>query len=321
MSLLFTLISPDRQRWRGIFWVLVFALALVPFAPAARTLYSYQDDHGNRVFTDRPPASGIPVETRPLAVQELPTRISIRNRGSSEQPVLSVINDYYGPIEVEISAPTLENMRAEPALPVRLVAPARAETVAVRLYPLGPHWRYNYQARAVLGDPAAVHRPEQPYAPPFAPGARFVIGQAFNGTFSHQHPQSQYAVDIALPLGTPVRAARAGVVMEVAGDFLDGGTDPKYQSRANAVRILHADGTMTVYAHLQPDSIRVAPGQAVRVGDWLANSGNTGFSTGPHLHFAVQRNAGLELISVPFVFAGPGGHEVQPVTGMLLIAP
>ena len=187
MNLLFTLISPDRQRWRSVLRVLASVLALASFAPAARTLYSYQDDHGNRVFTDRPPASGIPVETRPLAVQELPTRISIRNRGSSEQPVLSVINDYYGPIEVEISAPTLENMRAEPALPVRLVAPARAETVAVRLYPLGPHWRYNYQARAVLGDPAAVHRPEQPYAPPFAPGARFVIGQAFNGTFSHLH--------------------------------------------------------------------------------------------------------------------------------------
>ncbi|HMR02257.1 MAG TPA: M23 family metallopeptidase, partial [Candidatus Competibacter phosphatis] len=230
------------------------------------------------------------------------------------------INDYYGPVEVEISAEALKNMRAEPPLPVRVVVPARTELTAVTLKPVSTRWSYGYQVRAVLGDPAAKHRPEQPYAPPFAPGQRFRISQAFDGSFSHQHPQSRYAVDIGLPLGTPVRAARAGTIMEVAGDFFDGGTDPKYQSRANAVRVLHDDGTMAVYAHLHPDSIQVAPGQRVKRGTWLANSGNTGFSTGPHLHFAIQRNAGMELVSIPFEFAGSDGEGVTPVAGMLLTA-
>lgn len=317
-------VKTRQQRWITLLAGLaLIALPDSPVAPSAsaKNLYKYQDASGAWVYTDRPPAADTPAEVRPLPVQEQPVKVSIRNRGAPEAPVLAVINDYYGPLEVEISADTLQNMRADPPLPVRLVAPARAETVAVTLKPVGARWQYAYKVRAVLGDPAAAHQPDEPYAPPFAPGQRFPISQAFNGEFSHQHPQSHYAVDIVLPVGTPVRAARAGVVMEIADDFRDSGVDPKYQSRANAVRILHSDGTMAVYAHLQADSVRVAPGQRVERSAWLANSGNTGFSTGPHLHFVVQRNANMELVSVPFEFAGPDGRGMTPVAGMLLIAP
>ena len=61
--------------------------------------------------------------------------------------------------------------------------------------------------------------------------------------------------------------------------------------RANVVRVLHDDGTMALYVHLNWNTIRVVPGQRVRRGEYLADSGNTGFTTGPHLHFVVQRNA------------------------------
>jgi len=298
------------------------ALALLAWiAPLpAKKLYKYQDVHGAWVFSDKPPAADVPVTVNPLPVSEAPVKVSIRNRGTPDAPALVAINEYYGPIEVEISAEQIADMRAEPPLPARVVVPARSERAVVALKPTGPRWSYHYRARAALGDPAAVHQPEPPYAPPFAAGQRFLISQAFNGTFSHQHPQSRYAVDIGLPLGTPVRAARAGVIMEVAGDFFDGGLDPKYQTRANAVRLLHDDGTMAVYAHLHPDSIRISPGQRVERGAWLANSGNTGFSTGPHLHFVIQRNSGMELVSVPFEFAGPDGRGVAPVAGMRLTA-
>ena len=186
-----------RRRWiaglAGLTWIALFG----PLA-SAKSLYKYQDASGAWVFTDRPPAAAdTPVEIRPLPVQELPTKVSIRNRGAPDAPILAVVNDYYGPLEVEISAEALENMRADPALPVRVVAPARAEVNAVMFKPTGLRWRYAYRVRAVLGDPAAVHQPDQPYAPPFASGQRFAISQAFNGTFSHQHPQSRYAVDIA----------------------------------------------------------------------------------------------------------------------------
>ncbi len=300
--------------------LLALLILLEPQPALARKLYKYQDANGAWMFTDRPPTTDMPVEVSPLPVRDLPTRISIRNRGAPDAPVLAAVNDYYGPVEVEISAESLKNMRAEPPLPVRVVIPARTELTMVALKPVSARWSYSYQVRAVLGDPAATHRPEQPYTPPFASGQQFRVGQAFNGGFSHQHPQSRYAVDLGLPLGTPVRAARAGIIMEVAGDFFDGGADPKYQSRANAVRVLHDDGTMAVYAHLHPDSIQVAPGQRVERGAWLANSGNTGFSTGPHLHFAIQRNAGMELVAIPFEFAGTDGQGITPVAGMSLTA-
>jgi murein DD-endopeptidase MepM/ murein hydrolase activator NlpD len=66
--------------------------------------------------------------------------------------------------------------------------------------------------------------------------------------------------------------------------------------------------------------VRVRPGQRVSRGEYLANSGNTGFSSGPHLHFVVLRNAGLKSESVPVTFAGPGGVAVTPRRGQALTA-
>jgi murein DD-endopeptidase MepM/ murein hydrolase activator NlpD len=84
-------------------------------------------------------------------------------------------------------------------------------------------------------------------------------------------------LDLAAPRGTPVRAAASGTV-EFSGRRGDAG---------NLVEIAHADGTRTRYAHL--DSRKVAQGDTVHVGQVLGAVGSTGRSTGPHLHFAVER--------------------------------
>lgn len=78
---------------------------------------------------------------------------------------------------------------------------------------------------------------------------------------------------------------------------------------------------MGPYLHLKDESARVAQGDRVRAGQWIADSGNTGFSTGPHLHFVVQRNVGMALESVSFEFEGGDGRPVTPETGMVLRAP
>ena len=86
-------------------------------------------------------------------------------------------------------------------------------------------------------------------------------------------------------------AARAGIVMQVEDDYYGAGLDrEKFGSRANVVRILHPDGSMAIYAHLKPESVVIQPGRQVYVGQKLGESGNTGFSTGPHLHFEVRIN-------------------------------
>ena len=102
------------------------------------------------------------------------------------------------------------------------------------------------------------------------------------------------------------------MVINVAHRFYKGGLAPSSQDEANFVQILHDDGTNAIYAHLQMDSIRVRPGRHVARGEYIANSGNTGFSSGPHLHFAVLRNAGMRSVSVPVTFAGPGREVVVP---------
>jgi murein DD-endopeptidase MepM/ murein hydrolase activator NlpD len=93
--------------------------------------------------------------------------------------------------------------------------------------------------------------------------------------------------------------------MQVEARHRGGGLDPRRdRARANFVRILHDDGSMALYAHLAPGGVRVQVSQAVAAGEPIAWSGNTGYSTGPHLHFAVQVNRGLRLVSIPFRMPG-----------------
>jgi murein DD-endopeptidase MepM/ murein hydrolase activator NlpD len=89
---------------------------------------------------------------------------------------------------------------------------------------------------------------------------------------------------------------------------------------ANFVQIMHDDGTHAIYAHLQLDTVRARIGQHVARGEYIANSGNTGFSSGPHLHFVVLHNVGLRSESVPVTFAGPGASSVTPRSEQALTA-
>jgi len=177
-----------------------------------------------------------------------------------------------------------------------------------------------YRWSASLGSPEAQHHPPRPYRAPFPLGATFTVTQAYPTHITHVSPDSRYAVDIALPDGTPVYAAREGTIINLRHDAFIGALDPTLLDRANVIEVLHDDGTIAVYAHLHWDSIRVHVGQQVRLGEYIADSGNTGFTSGPHLHFAVWRNSPLGEIAVPVVFAGLGGTPVTPETAAALTA-
>lgn len=138
---------------------------------------------------------------------------------------------------------------------------------------------------------------------------RFSVGQAPQGRFSHHDAENRYAVDFTLPEGTPVLAARAGRVMDLQAGFSGNGLDPlRDKERANYVRIRHPDGSMAVYAHLQRDGVRVRKGQWVEAGQTIARSGNTGYSTAPHLHFVVQIEQDRQLQSIPVRIITPRGQ-------------
>jgi murein DD-endopeptidase MepM/ murein hydrolase activator NlpD len=177
-----------------------------------------------------------------------------------------------------------------------------------------------YEYGYVIGDPAARHQPMQPYRAPFAVAQAFEVTQAPPNAVTHVTPGSRHAIDIAMPVGTAVHAAREGVVINVAAKHFRSGLTPQSMDDANFIEILHDDGTHAIYAHLQLDTVRVKRGQRVARGEYIANSGNTGFSSGPHLHFVVVRNAGMQSVSVPLTFAGPGGASVTPRSGAVLTA-
>lgn len=290
---------------------------------AAAKLYKYRDSSGALTFSDRPLGQQQPVAVEQLAVAKRPERFALRLTGPEERPVLLAVNEYHGPVQCEIELLEHENLRTAPPLPAQWTVEAgrQLETVAFAPLEAGRPWSYRYRFRVVPGPPQAQHRPPAPYLLPFARGRTFRVSQGFNGQTSHNGPQNRYAVDIAMPIGTPIRAARSGIVMDVAFDFTTGGTDrSRFGERANLLRILHDDGTMAVYAHLKLESVRFPVGARVEAGQVIAESGNTGYSSGPHLHFAVQRNAGMALVGVPFVFAGGPGRAVTPERGMWLAA-
>ena len=74
---------------------------------------------------------------------------------------------------------------------------------------------------------------------------------------------------------------------------------------------------LVVYGHLDPERRRVHVGQHVRVGQVIALSGDTGFTSGPHLHFCVQVNSDMQLVAVPFQFTAAGA-TFTPVQGQML---
>ncbi|WP_333623630.1 M23 family metallopeptidase, partial [Stenotrophomonas indicatrix] len=139
--------------------------------------------------------------------------------------------------------------------------------------------------------------------------AQLRVDQAPQGRFSHDDEENRDAIDFALPEATQVLAAREGTVMQVQDGFRGNGLDRERDAgRANFVRILHSDGSMAMYAHLQAGGMRVRPGQAVQAGQPIGLSGNSGYSTAPHLHFVVQLNRGMGLRSVPVRILAPQGE-------------
>ena len=196
-----------------------------------------------------------------------------------------------------------------------------SETHALHIGPLDAKAGFQYQLRysSMPGDFRAQQDAGARYRLPFPATDRFPIAQAFGGKASHRDKQNYYAVDIVMPEGTPVLAARDGVVMTVDNDFFGAGLDMKqYGDRANNIRIVHSDGTMAVYAHLELESAKVAVGDRVRAGQQIALSGDTGYAKGPHLHFCVQVNADMQLVSVPFQFSTIGGIEFVPEEGTVI---
>ncbi len=253
------------------------------------------------------------------AAQDL---IRVRKQGSNDQSVFYVSTVYPAPVEVEFQFTKAVNILSDPPLPARFVIPPGQEVRTFALRPANPGESLSYAYKFVFtpGDPRAQHRPDQPYLPPFQKGQRFRIGSSFDPGAVQRDPYNAYAVSLLMPPGTQICAARSGILAEIGGQtFRRQTAGGIMEERSEQIRILHEDGTMAVYNHLQSGSARFSPGTRISQGQVIAELGNFIFSGASSLLFIIQKNEGMRLVSIPFLFAELG-KGVTPVHGMVLSA-
>lgn len=143
--------------------------------------------------------------------------------------------------------------------------------------------RFLFRYNVTYGDiERKVYDTAYEYDLPYQKGEKFLLYQGYNGTFSHQN---QHALDFAMPEGTPVVAAREGIVFKVVQKNNISCNEQACGQFNNYISIYHADGTIAYYAHIRYQGAVVKEGDIVKKGDMIAYSGNTGWSSGPHLHF------------------------------------
>ena len=233
------------------------------------------------------------------------------------------------PVSVKVSIIDSQYIATDRLFPMYVVVPPGGSTLFladIRPAMQGVGYSFRTQSTWTLGDMNAVQAPDAMYRLPYRDGSTFRIGQSPGGPITtHTRPDSAFAVDITMPEGTPVLAARGGTVIYTEANQLYGAQVPDMLSKENEVRIQHIDRTVAIYAHLAHGGVYVYAGQRVDAGQQIGLAGSTGYSSGPHLHFAVQavrRNGDtLETVSLPFKFyVGNPAVAFDPQFGMLATA-
>jgi len=285
------------RRWQP-------ALALLAISASGAALAQTPSSGTWPGATSASPAPSGEAVTSPTRASSVELELRPRFGGTEA----TAINHLAGPVEVTLLADGPPPI-STPALPARVTVPGGSRLVLAHLQESAAGTRLRLVA--IPGLPGARARNVE-YLYPLR-DAPVRIAQGFGGGFSHADAENRHAIDFAVPSGAPVLAARDGVVMQVES----GATarlDPRVQVhagddrvRGNFIRVLHDDGTMALYAHLQQAGVVVAPGARVLRGTIIGFSGNTGLSAAPHLHFVVQANRGMRLESLPFRMAGPDG--------------
>lgn len=189
------------------------------------------------------------------------------------------------PITLDFDLPVKKNLALlQPLVRTHVIQPQDAVNVAELEIPGEGRWEYEYKYSFQLGDKNADGT-DFVYRLPFVHGKPVMVSQGYNGSFSHQNSNS---LDFLLREGTPIYAIRKGIVAELR-ESETRACSSAAACKENYVSIVHLDGTVAEYLHLQLNGVRVEIGDVVDAGDPIALSGNTGFSTTPHLHLHIAR--------------------------------
>ena len=171
------------------------------------------------------------------------------------------------------------------------------------------------QGKRVAAAGIADHDDSYTYRLPYGDSVAFPVLQAWGEPLSHRGSE-HFTLDFGMPAGTPVYAAREGVVIGTEDSHTGSCFDDTCDEHANFVEIRHRDGSVGKYYHLQAGSVTVSVGQSVARGEPIARSGHTGYSSAPHLHFGVYLPlADGTAQSIAVRFAVRGGMIGPPRSG------
>ena len=206
----------------------------------------------------------------------------------------------------------------QPQTITRTLAPQQSEQV-MQLPGAGgkPASEFRISYDWTVGDKDAIHDDDHLYSLPYRSGKSYRVLQGYGSRFSHTGLEA-FAIDIDMPIGTAVHAARAGVVARVEESHSKGCWEDGCGKYANYIVILHSDGTTGEYYHLDKNGAIVSVGDSVSQGQKIGYSGNTGHSTMPHLHFAVYRATDWgDTQSIPIRFQSADGIIFKPRRGAM----
>ncbi|MGI9264182.1 MAG: M23 family metallopeptidase [Gammaproteobacteria bacterium] len=242
--------------------------------------------------------------------------VCVEPRVSGEEIDLIAVNLKPWPLALSVRA-DVRNLEASPADEVTISLEGGESKTAIKLQPADSTGRrhYSYRYDWTVGSLEAIHDDRVVYQLPYANGESWRVLQGYGSKFSHTGLE-RYTVDFDMPVGTPVLAARDGVIVRTKDSNDRSCWDAECGRYANFVVILHDDETTGEYYHLMKDGVVGAIGDRVVAGQVIAYSGNTGKSTMPHLHFGVYRAAPWgKTESIPVRFETSTGLLDRPKAG------
>ena len=249
-------------------------------------------------------------------------QVSLDSRQLEDRVEIVATNAEYVPCSVVVDFELANMAVREPGGPDTITLAPRSDSVIYTLVPVNSNQRYGfgYDVHYAHGTVRpAPYDTSFVYELPYATGQTYRVDQGYGGRFSHV---GEAALDFSMPEGTTVFAARGGTVARVVDRWSEHCARLECKRYNNVIEIVHDDGTMADYVHLQPNSARVDVGERVAAGDIIGRSGRTGYTTGPHLHFGVYRQGWerREHLRTRFRVGGTAG-PVELVEGQSYLRP
>jgi len=209
------------------------------------------------------------------------------DQGSNVELFARNLRDY--PITYTLRIRTSDLNVDGPSTVTRSLAPNQTEhAMTLRHKRENNDGKYQMSFDWTVGDKDANHDDNHLYSFPYLSGETYRIMQGYGSRFSHTGLE-EFSIDVDMPIGTPVHAARSGIVARVEESHSKGCWENGCGQYANFIVVLHSDGTTGEYYHLDQNGSLVDVGESVSQGQEIGYSGNTGHTTRPHLHFAVYR--------------------------------